>query len=145
MRVHISLNVSSLDKSTGFYRQMFGQAASKTKAGYANFRLDQPPIHLALVEAGKSGSEGVSHLGIELPDAGTLDEWHSRLTAAGVDFEVEDKANCCFALADKLWLTDPDGYRWEIWVRTGEYDGIGASRISAEQRPDDSNSCCPQA
>jgi hypothetical protein len=41
-----------------------------------------------------------------------------------VDFTVENEARCCYAKADKLWLTDPDGYRWELWTRTGEYDAI---------------------
>jgi catechol 2,3-dioxygenase-like lactoylglutathione lyase family enzyme len=122
MRVHISLNVNSIEQSKGFYADLFGQQASKLKPGYANFRLDEPPIHLALMERGTPGSEGVGHLGLELPDTQVLEEWHSRLQENGVDFSVEDKARCCYALADKLWLTDPDGYRWEIWARTGEYD-----------------------
>lgn len=24
--------------------------------------------------------------------------------------------DCCFALQDKTWITDPDGYRWEIFT-----------------------------
>ncbi len=130
MRVHISLDVSSIDQSKAFYSALFGQAASKLKPGYANFRLDEPPIHLALMERGIPGSQGVGHLGVELPDKQILGEWHSRLQAQGVEFSVEDKARCCYATADKLWLTDPDGYRWEIWVRTGEYDSIGKTAIN---------------
>ena len=76
------------------------------------------------MERGEAGARGVSHLGIELPDSTVLNEWHSRLQASGVDFSVEDKARCCYANADKLWLTDPDGYRWEIWTRSDEYDAI---------------------
>ncbi len=124
MRVHISINVRSLEQSKAFYSALFGQPASKSKPDYANFRLDEPPIHLALMERGEAGAGGVSHLGIELPDNTVLDEWHSRLQASGVNFSVEDKASCCYANADKLWLTDPDGHRWEIWTRTGEYDSI---------------------
>ena len=124
MRIHISLNVESIEQSKAFYTALFGQVASKLKPGYANFRLDDPPIHLALMERGKTGSQGVGHLGIELPDAQTLENWHQRLKATGVDLTVENKARCCYAKADKLWLTDPDGYRWELWTRTGEYDSI---------------------
>ena len=130
MRIHISLNVGSLENSTAFYAALFDQDVSKSKPGYANFRLDEPPIHLALMECGTPGSDGVGHLGIELPDSATLEEWHRRLESNGVKFSVEDEAQCCYAKADKLWLTDPDGYRWEIWVRTGEYDSIGETRIT---------------
>jgi hypothetical protein len=24
--------------------------------------------------------------------------------------------DCCYALQDKIWVTDPNGYRWEIFV-----------------------------
>ncbi|MNL88760.1 Cadmium-induced protein CadI [compost metagenome] len=24
-------------------------------------------------------------------------------------------ANCCYALQDKVWVTDPDGHQWEIF------------------------------
>jgi catechol 2,3-dioxygenase-like lactoylglutathione lyase family enzyme len=124
MRIHISLSVSSIEKSTAFYAALFGHDVSKTKPGYANFRLDEPPIHLALMERGIPDSKSVSHLGIELPNHQALTQWHSRLESAGVNLDVENEASCCYAKADKLWLTDPDGYRWEIWTRTGEYDFI---------------------
>jgi catechol 2,3-dioxygenase-like lactoylglutathione lyase family enzyme len=128
MRIHVSLKVKSLDKSIDFYSRLFGQEASKTKDTYANFRLDEPPIHLALTESEGAGSAGVSHLGIELPDSDTLEHWHGRLEESGTRFSVEDKARCCYAQADKLWLTDPDGYRWEIWVRTADIESIGQTR-----------------
>jgi catechol-2,3-dioxygenase len=142
MRIHVSLKVSSLENSTDFYNRLFGVPASKTKEAYANFRLDEPPIHLALVESDATGSEGVSHFGIELPDADTLESWHQRLAQSGIDFDVEDKARCCYAQADKLWLTDPDGYRWDIWVRTGEFDGFGATKITNDNREQASSVCC---
>ena len=69
MRIHISLNVSSLENSVNFYSRLFGLSASKTKDAYANFRLDEPPIHLALKESGSTGSDGVSHLESKYPMA----------------------------------------------------------------------------
>jgi catechol-2,3-dioxygenase len=147
MRVHISLNTRSVDDSVNFYSRLFGQAASKTREGYANFRLDEPPIHLALVESEKPAGAGLSHLGIELPDSYALQAWRTRLQDEGVEFSVEDKASCCYATADKLWLNDPDGYRWEVWVRTGEYDSMGSTRGFPEvedgsRKPAIASSCC---
>ena len=83
MRVHISLPVQNLETSINFYEQLFGQSATKVKDDYANFRLDHPSIHLALMQAKKAccsepaGSH--SHFGIELPDAEAFSTWHSRL------------------------------------------------------------------
>ena len=132
MRVHISLNVRSLEYSLAFYEAMLGTAPSKRRDAYANFRLDEPPVHLALQEGAISVGGGASHFGIELPDQESLAGWRSRLEQTDLDVLVEDAARCCYAKADKLWLTDPDGYRWEVWVRTGEHEGMGASRIAAK-------------
>ena len=49
MRIHISLPVKDLDKSVEFYSTALGHPVSKLKQDYANFRLDEPAIHLALV------------------------------------------------------------------------------------------------
>lgn len=136
MRVHISLAVENLESSTGFYEKLFGKSATKVRDDYANFRLDQPSIHLALVQAGRAcchepaGSH--SHFGIELPDVDTFNAWHDRLDDTGLKGRDEHDIVCCYARGEKVWLTDPDHNEWEIWVRTGE-----AERMSSE-----SAECC---
>ena len=50
IRVHVSLDVQSVEQSIVFYREMFGEQPSKVREAYANFRLDSPPVHLALQE-----------------------------------------------------------------------------------------------
>ena len=39
-----------------------------------------------------------------------------RLEDAG--YETLDEANttCCYALQDKFWVSDPSGYRWEVYI-----------------------------
>lgn len=142
MRVHISLPVNSLSRSEKFYAGLFGQSASKVRDGYANFRLDEPPIHLALVESSLGPENSASHFGIELPDIAVLEAWRSRLEAAGVSLAVEDEAQCCYAKADKLWLTDPDGNPWEVWVRTGEHDAMGSTRVATPPAETKESCCC---
>ena len=44
-----------------------------------------------------------------------------RFKALGWITEVEDQRTCCYAVQDKVWLTDPDGNRWELFVVT-HYD-----------------------
>jgi extradiol dioxygenase family protein len=124
MRVHISLPVTKLAESIKFYEQLFDQPATKVKDDYANFRLDQPSIHLALVQAKNTCcNEPVgphSHFGVELPDRETFDSWHDRLETTELKGRDEHNIVCCYARAEKVWLTDPDKNEWEIWVRTGE-------------------------
>ena len=142
MRVHISLHVGSVKRSARFYSTLFGKEASKSRDAYANFRLDQPPIHLALVEKELPKNTGINHMGVELPDANALSDWRTRLEDSDIAFSVEDQASCCYATADKLWLSDPDGYRWEIWVRTGEFDGMGEVQITQDINSEKTIECC---
>lgn len=142
VRVHISLPVSDLQASLSFYEQLFGQPPSKIRDGYANFRLDQPPIHLALEQAARGGAAKAgdvagthSHFGIELPDRVTFQTWRDRLRQAEAQGRDEQDAVCCYARAEKVWLSDPDGNPWEVWVRTGE----------AEQMRSSQTECCVAA
>lgn len=126
-RVHISLPVNDLDAAVAFYERLLGREVTKRRPGYANFRLDEPPIHLALEShaGGVPHATAHSHFGIDLPDAGTFSTWRERLRDVGAEARDEHDVVCCFAKADKLWLTDPDGHRWEIWVRKEEVEAMG--------------------
>ena len=144
MRIHISLRVKNLEASMAFYEQLFGKRASKVRHDYVNFRLQDPPIHLALTERlSDTPGSGVSHFGVELEDHGVLQKWRDRLNEHSILHYQEDSAQCCYAVADKVWATDPDGYRWEIWVRTGDQEtetGGLASEGEVLQ-----NAACPQS
>jgi hypothetical protein len=28
----------------------------------------------------------------------------------------ETQTDCCYAIQDKMWMTDPDGNEWEVFV-----------------------------
>ncbi len=131
MRIHISLPVSDLEKSVAFYSTVLNNPASKLKDDYANFRLDEPAIHLALVAKEHSGAGvSASHFGIELPDHAALESWRKRATGEDLDLLNDPDANCCYARADKFWLSDPDGNRWEFWVRTGDSDVLKQQEVT---------------
>lgn len=125
-RVHISVPTSDLEASVSFYTLLFGTPPSKRRDDYANFRLDRPPIHLAIVADPARAAEPADrhHFGIEVADSPALESWAARLEAAGLATRREIDQACCYARADKAWLTDPDGHRWELWVRTGEADRL---------------------
>ncbi len=141
-RVHINLTVSDLAASIGFYEAMFGVPATKRRDDYANFRLDAPALHLALVQATKQqpaavGDSNQQHFGIELFDDGELAAWRERVTnLRPVD---EQQVTCCYAVADKFWLADPDGHAWEFWVRHAEADRL-TRQLAGESAPD--SGCC---
>lgn len=133
-RVHISIPVQDLEASTRFYQNLLGAPPTKLKADYANFRLDSPSLHLALVSSPAAGNSpgGASHFGVELFDAKDLATWRARLESAELPLTVEEGVTCCYAVADKVWATDPEGNRWEIWVRQDE----------AETKAEEPTECC---
>ncbi|MCC6573695.1 MAG: VOC family protein [Planctomycetes bacterium] len=160
-RVHINLPVSDLAKSTAFYETLFGQAPSKRRDDYANWRLDAPALHLALVHAPqKAAADDSRHFGVELFNDGDLEYWRERVKNAGLELRLEEKVTCCYAVADKFWAADPDGNEWEFWVRHedaetmhGEERGagqccapaVGATHASPEPQKKAGGCCTPAA
>lgn len=139
-RVHINLSVNNLDKSIAFYRSLFGAAPTKKQADYANWRLDNPALHLALVHVpGASVADAQTrHFGIELFDDRELEGWKQRVEKAGLSLRTEQEVTCCYAVADKFWAADPDGNQWEFWVRHEEANKMHG----AENAPTEGEACC---
>ena len=63
-------------------RKLFGTAPAKTRPGYANFAVAEPPLKLILIENPGAGGS-VNHLGVEVDDTDTVDAEQTRLAAAG--------------------------------------------------------------
>ena len=115
MRLQLALNVRDLEAAISFYSKMFGVEVNKRKPGYANFAIEQPPLKLVLFESADA-PERLNHLGVEVFDDEEVSEATERLKASGMEHLVEDETTCCYAKANKVWATEPDGARWE-WYR----------------------------
>ena len=113
--VHISLNVTDLDRSVDFYRRFFGEP-KKLKPDYAKFVPEEPEIHLALQPGAVSGSGAVSHFGIRVDSTEKVGLWKKALGERGVPMTEEKREACCYALQEKFWVADPDGNRWEVYT-----------------------------
>ncbi len=118
MRLQLALNVRDLDAAIEFYSKLFGARVNKRRPGYANFAIDEPPLKLVLFEL-KDAPERLNHLGVEVFDDEDVSAATERLKAAGLAHLVEDETTCCYAKANKVWATEPDGLRWE-WYRVVE-------------------------
>lgn len=141
-RVHISLEVSDLKRSVEFYSKLFGREPTKIKTDYANFRMEAPQLHLALVHNPRRGPEPASnrHYGIELFADDRLQAWLKDAESRGLQTRIEEQTTCCYAVADKFWSRDPDGHEWEFWVRHGEADEMRAPDPGA--RGTEESTCC---
>jgi catechol 2,3-dioxygenase-like lactoylglutathione lyase family enzyme len=130
VRFHLSLNVSSLERSVAFYRTLFGMEPAKVRPDYAKFEPDDPPLVLSLEPNGRPGPGTLNHLGIRLPDSPTLVAMQERLERAGVRSQREEGVECCYARQTKFWVTDPDGTLWELYTLEEDIDhrGVGQTR-----------------
>lgn len=114
-RVQLAINVSDVDAAVAFYSNLFGAQPAKRRPGYANFAIAEPPLKLVLIEGG--GVPGaLNHLGVEVEDAGRVQEAITTFVEKGLATDVEEGVTCCYAVQDKVWVTDPDGARWEIYT-----------------------------
>ena len=117
-RVQLAINVTNLDKAIGFYSRLFDTAPAKVKPGYANFAIADPPLKLVLFE----GQEGatLNHLGVEVETADEVTSAERRLRGAGVETTGVEGTICCYAEKTETWMADPDGARWEWYVKSGD-------------------------
>ena len=115
-RIQLALNVDDLETSIAFYAALFGAQPAKTRPGYANFALTEPPLKLVLIEnPGHGGS--INHLGVEVADTETVDAEQTRLAAAGLASVDERGTTCCYAKQDKFWVQgSPHGEQWEVYT-----------------------------
>ena len=123
--VHVSLTVSDLTKSIDFYRGVFGEP-KKNRFDYAKFVNAEPELHLALRPGLSSPAAGgaLNHLGIRVDSTEEVRRWREEIRGRGVVSEEEKREECCYALQDKFWLTDPDGNRWEVYTVIEDRDEV---------------------
>ena len=116
-RIHVALETSDIDRAIVFYRTLFGQEPAKVKPGYAKFESADPPVNLALNAVPTARvSGGASHFGVQVKSSEAVEQAKQRFEAAGLEIEVEENVTCCWAVQDKVWVRDPDGNAWEVFV-----------------------------
>jgi catechol 2,3-dioxygenase-like lactoylglutathione lyase family enzyme len=116
LKAHLAINVGSVARSIEFYRKMFGIEPSKVRTGYAKFDVQQPPLNFTLNERSIVQAGAISHLGIQVAATGDVLALREKWQEAGIVPRDEMQTNCCYAVQDKAWVTDPDGNEWEVFV-----------------------------
>jgi len=119
LKPHVSLNVSNIDASVAFYEKIFGMQATKRRPGYAKFDLASPSLNLTMQEAPRTGVNA-SHFGMQVASSEDVAGAWTRFKEAGLKTLTEENTECCYALQDKVWVEDPDGNSWEVFVVKGE-------------------------
>ena len=115
---HINMTVKELDRSTAFYRSLFGfiEKESGTRNGRRWAILGVPErLYLCLYETGETAASGaglrVNHFGFHISD---FDAAAAELEARGLETESVD-----YGASRSLYVSDPDGYEIELSERLG--------------------------
>ena len=119
LKPHVSLNVTDIDASVAFYEKVFDVPATKRRPGYAKFDLAAPSLNLSIVEGPRSGVNA-SHFGIQVASTDDVALASERFKRNGLPTFAEENTSCCYAVQDKVWVEDPDGNMWEVFVVKGD-------------------------
>jgi len=116
-RFHVHLHVDDLNRSIGFYSQLFAAQPARIESDYAKWMLEDPPVNFAISTRGSK--PGIDHLGIQTDDAEELAALKARAEAADMALLDEGTTTCCYARSEKHWITDPQGVAWELFHTLG--------------------------
>ncbi len=133
-RIQLALNVTDIDVAVDFYERLFATPVAKRRDGYANFEIVEPPLKLVLFEASEGGT--LNHLGVETTTGSEVAAAEARLSSSGLETTGVDDTTCCYATKTETWVTDPDGARWEWYVKTGDADQMTSTPTT------DTAACC---
>lgn len=154
MKTHISLNVSNVGQSVEFYKKMFGIEPFKLKTDYAKFDVQNPPLNLTMNQVNFEKGGSLSHLGLQVESTEEVMSIGKRWQQNGLITLDEMQTDCCYALQDKTWVSDPDGNKWEVFVVLTDNSPEANNKIAAAgccvpavENPEESASstCCGPA
>ncbi|NKB80585.1 MAG: glyoxalase/bleomycin resistance/dioxygenase family protein [Nitrospirales bacterium] len=134
-RVHIALAVMDLERSRTFYETLLGVPPTKERPGYVKFEPQNPSVNLTLNEVDETNNtrQPTMHYGVQVKTPQAVQEAITRFSEAGLKTLVEKNTTCCYAVQDKVWVADPEGNQWEIFV---------VLEADADFQKDNGSSCC---
>ncbi|HVA28781.1 MAG TPA: ArsI/CadI family heavy metal resistance metalloenzyme [Candidatus Baltobacteraceae bacterium] len=131
MKTHLNFATSDLAKSVEFYSTLLDAKPTKLLGDYALFITEQPGLELALDLASDVSPAHDAHYGVFVESADDVERAIARLERASFVSSIERKDTCCYANQTKVWATDPEGRRWEVYT----------VHEDTEERNNDATSC----
>jgi hypothetical protein len=122
-RFHLHVSVGNLDESIQFYSMLFAEQPTVRQSDYAKWMLADPRMNFAI--STHRQPIGVNHLGFQVDSDDELRGMQSQLLAADSQMIQEKEQACCYAKADKYWVTDPTGIAWETFHTLGSIPVYG--------------------
>jgi predicted enzyme related to lactoylglutathione lyase len=125
LRPHLALTVTDVERAVPFYEALFGVAPEKLRPGYAKFSVDEPAINFTLNAGERTELGAFNHAGIQVATTDDVLAAKLRLVKAGLATFDEMDTTCCYARQDKIWVEDPDGTPWEVFVTHEDSERVG--------------------
>ena len=98
------------------------------------FSVAEPAINFTLNEGVREGGLGAfNHAGIQVASTADVLAAKERLVGAGLAAFDELDTTCCYARQDKIWVRDPDGTPWEVFVTHEDVDEAGTGGLAAAE------------
>lgn len=116
MKTHLNFATTDLAKSVSFYTTLLNAQPAKVLDDYALFITDEPGLELALDLRAAVLPARDAHYGIFVEGTHDVETAIARLEAAGLADAIEREETCCYANQTKVWASDPEGRRWEIYT-----------------------------
>lgn len=114
-RMHVSFYVSNLEKTIAFYNTFFDQQPEKVEDGYTKYILEKPSLIISFIENPERVQAHFGHLGFQVESVDAVISRLAEVKSKSLLTKEEVGVNCCYALQDKFWVNDPDGYQWEVY------------------------------
>lgn len=121
-RMHVGLQVDSIDDAVDFYSRLFGQPPTLRRDDYAKWMLDDPYVNFSVDRHGAGGA-GTAHFGIQAESREGLNQLRAHADHAGLERADQDDLVCGYQLQHKSWVEGPAGERWELFFTEGVVEG----------------------
>nr|WP_082084141.1 ArsI/CadI family heavy metal resistance metalloenzyme [Paenibacillus beijingensis] len=133
MKMHVAINVRNLEPSIQFYKKLFDAEPTKVKDNYAKFELTNPGLHFSLNVRPYESKGVLNHFGFQVGSKEEVLSARQRLQEAGLLPLDEMNTTCCYAVQDKIWVTDPEGNPWEVFFTKAdsEFESADAPKVEA--------------
>ena len=142
MKTHLNLATTDLDKSVSFYSVLLNVSPAKVLSDYALFITDEPGLELALDLRENVMPTTDAHFGVLVESVQDVERAIDRLQANGLAQSIEREDTCCYANQTKVWASDPEGRRWEIYTVHEDVEQRGSGHTACCSSADDGRSCC---
>jgi catechol 2,3-dioxygenase-like lactoylglutathione lyase family enzyme len=142
LRPHLALTVTDVNRSIPFYEALFGTRPEKVRDGYAKFSVAEPALNFTLNQGTRTDLGAFNHAGIQVASTDDVLAARLRLTKAGLAAFDEMDTTCCYARQDKIWVRDPDGTPWEVFVTHEDTEEHGAGGLAAAEAAEGTTTPC---